>query len=294
MPAASKRPRRTRGSIDTLPSGALRVRVYAGRDPLTKRDHYLVEVVPPGPKAEAEAKRIRTRLLGQVDEQRSPRTRATVNQLMDRYLDVLDVEGTTRSAYLGYIDNHIRPQLGALQVGRVDAEVLDSFYANLRTCRKNCRGKKGIDHRTTWPHECHLVKHRRRSDHDCTALGCKTMDCPPHRCRPLAASTIRQIHWILSGAFSRAVRWRWITLNPIEQAMPPSAPPPKPDPPSAHEAALLAMQAWTDPDWGTLVPRSWPSRSSNGRATTATMTNSSRMTNSATARWALPLTLRGT
>ena len=31
-------------------------------------------------------------------EQRNPRTRATVNQLMDSYLDVVDVEVTTQTA----------------------------------------------------------------------------------------------------------------------------------------------------------------------------------------------------
>ncbi|MGH3702584.1 MAG: hypothetical protein ACRDQY_24685 [Pseudonocardiaceae bacterium] len=40
---------RTRGSIDELPSGALRVRVYAGRDPVSKRRHDLIEIIPPGP-----------------------------------------------------------------------------------------------------------------------------------------------------------------------------------------------------------------------------------------------------
>src|SRR5258707_742002 len=104
MAGSGQRSRRTRGSIDELPSGALRVRVYAGRDPLMKRDHYLIEVIPPGLKAAAEAEKVRTRLLSQVDEQRSPRTRATVNQLMDRYLEVLDVEETTRRSYIGYID----------------------------------------------------------------------------------------------------------------------------------------------------------------------------------------------
>jgi integrase len=34
--------------------------------------------------------------------------------------------------------------------------------------------------------------------------------CTQHVCRPLAGSTVRQIHWILSGAMDRAVRWRWI------------------------------------------------------------------------------------
>jgi integrase len=49
--------------IDELPSGALRVRVYSGTDPISKRRVYLTEVVPPGPKAGDEAGKVRTRLL---------------------------------------------------------------------------------------------------------------------------------------------------------------------------------------------------------------------------------------
>jgi integrase len=61
------------------------VRVYAGIDTVSKKKHYLTEVVPAGPKAAKKAERIRTRLLNQVDEKRSHAcTRATVNQLMDR------------------------------------------------------------------------------------------------------------------------------------------------------------------------------------------------------------------
>ena len=45
----SGRPRtgraRARGNIETLRSGALRVRVYAGIDPVTKKRHNLIEVV---------------------------------------------------------------------------------------------------------------------------------------------------------------------------------------------------------------------------------------------------------
>jgi integrase len=208
MTSPTKRKRRVRGGIDTLPSGAIRVRVYAGIDPMTKKPHYLSETVPAGPDAEALAEKTRTRFLSQVDEQRNPRTRATVNQLMDRYFDVIEVEKTTRDPYVRYTNKYIRPQLGALQVGRIDAEVLDSFYGQLRTCRDNCRGKKRIDHRTTSAHECRVVRHRRRTEHDCVELGCRVLECRPHSCRPLASSTIRQIHWILSGAFHRAKRWR--------------------------------------------------------------------------------------
>jgi integrase len=91
-----------------------------------------------------------TRLLGQADERRNPRTKATVNQLLDRYLEVLDVDQSTRTAHEGYIERHIRPVVGDLQAGRVDVEALDSFYAQLRRCRRRCRrgGRRLIDHRT--------------------------------------------------------------------------------------------------------------------------------------------------
>src|SRR5688500_12397097 len=42
-------PRRARGSISRLSSGSLRVRVYAGTDPVTGRQGYLSETVGPGP-----------------------------------------------------------------------------------------------------------------------------------------------------------------------------------------------------------------------------------------------------
>lgn len=72
---------------------------------------------------------------------------------MDRYLQVIDVEPSTRAPYERYIKRYIR-----LQVGRIDAEVLDSFYGRLRTCRADCRGAQGlVDHRTAAEHECRIV-----------------------------------------------------------------------------------------------------------------------------------------
>jgi integrase/DNA-binding transcriptional regulator YhcF (GntR family) len=57
----------------------------------------------------------------------------------------------------------------------------------------------------------------------------------------------------LSGAFRRAVRLRWLSVNPIDFAEPPAAPKANPRPPSAEEAARVVAEAWKDPDWGTLV-----------------------------------------
>lgn len=217
-----------------MASGALRVRVFAGRDPVTNRDHYVSRTVPPGKNAAREAERVRVRLLSQVDDGRSPRTTATVNQLLDRWLELVEVERTTRAGYVGKIDKHVRPTLGEVQVGRLNAEMIDSLYSQLRRCRQHCRGRPYTEHRVAGDHKC-------------------DGRCRPHECVPLSAGSIRVIHSILGGALKRAVRWGWIAVNPISQAEPPSVPKPDPHPPSADEAARIVNEAWQDPDWGALV-----------------------------------------
>jgi integrase/DNA-binding transcriptional regulator YhcF (GntR family) len=225
---------RSRGSIEKLPSGAYRVRVYGGVDPVTGRRHDLRETVPPGPRAAREAEKVRTRLLAQIDERRNPRTSATVAQLLDRHLKESRLGTNTTHTYRGLVDKHVLPFLGKQKVGSIEPDIVDSLYAELQRCREHCSRRGGTDHRTPRPHDC--------DDR-----------CRPHQCRPLAASSIRQIHWILSGAFRRAVRWRWIATNPLTQVEPPSQPPPTPRPPTAGEAAKILEAAWTDPDWGMLV-----------------------------------------
>jgi integrase len=126
---------RSRGEVETLPSGSLRVKVYAGKDPVTGRRHYLTEVVPAGPRAQRAAERVRTRLLAQVDERRKPRTKATVAQLVEKHLELVEVVPTTMSGYRGYLRLRIASLIGSVKVGALDADVLDSFYAELRRCR---------------------------------------------------------------------------------------------------------------------------------------------------------------
>jgi integrase len=60
------RRQRSRGNVEQLPSGALRVRIYAGIDPVTRKRHVLSQLVPPGPNAAVEAEKARVRLLNQI------------------------------------------------------------------------------------------------------------------------------------------------------------------------------------------------------------------------------------
>ena len=121
------------------------MKVYAGVDPLSGKRLYLTETVPAGLRALAEAKKVRTRLIGQIDEQRNPRTRATVNQLMDRYLDVVDVGVTTRGRYEGVIRLHVCPLLGELPVSGSRARQ-STPSTGLRSTRSTPRNRRGVTH----------------------------------------------------------------------------------------------------------------------------------------------------
>jgi integrase/DNA-binding transcriptional regulator YhcF (GntR family) len=231
---SARRARRQRGSIEELPSGALRVSVYAGTDPLTGRRHYLRESIPASPSAHAEAQKALHRLANQVDERRNPRTNSTVDQLLDRHFELAELEVNTLANYRSLAEKHIRPLIGSVKVGALDGDLFDSFYAELRRCRDHCGQRQRIEHRTDGPHQC---------DNRCKA----------HQCRPLSNGSIRYIHFILSGALKRAVRWRWIATNPIVQAVPPPQPKPNPQPPTAEQAARILSEAWQDPDWAMLI-----------------------------------------
>lgn len=137
--------------------------------------------------------------------------------------------------YRGYVRKHIGPLIGEVKVAVLDAEILDSFYAELRRCRDHCSGRRSeVQHRTPHEHRCNE--------------GCR-----PHVCWPLGVTTVRHMHFILSGAYRRAVRWKWVSVSPVTQAVPPAAPTPNPKSPSVADAARIVNEAWGDPDWGTLV-----------------------------------------
>ncbi|MFC7342038.1 tyrosine-type recombinase/integrase [Saccharopolyspora griseoalba] len=155
--------------------------------------------------------------------------------MLKRYLDqYFEGEPSTRQQYRDYVRKHIAPFIGEEPVGRIDADILDSLYAELRRCRDHCTNKRRVDHRTSRNHEC-------------------DERCRPHQCKPLGATAIRQIHYLLSGAYKRAVRWGWVSKNPTVDVDPPASPPADPSPPTADESARILTEAWQDEDWGSLL-----------------------------------------
>ena len=80
---------RSRGHIETLPSGSFRARVYAGIDPLTGKRRYLVETAP----NQKAAERALTKLQRQVDERKHPKSAITVREAIQQWLEVRRARG---------------------------------------------------------------------------------------------------------------------------------------------------------------------------------------------------------
>lgn len=227
---------RGRGRIEER-SGSLRVTVHAGSDPVTGKRVYLRETVR-GTDAAARrtAKRTLNRLVAEAEKARRPSSVVSLAHAIDEWLKVSEHEDSTRETYIGYIERTIRPALGSMAISKISVRHLESLYAELRRCRARCSGKPYIEHKADGKHDC------------------AEAECKPHKCKPMAASTVRQIHSIISGALSAAVRWDWLETNPARLAQRPRQKPPEPDPPSPAEAARLVDEAFRmDEDWGTLV-----------------------------------------
>jgi integrase len=236
-PISATRPEgRRRGRIEER-GDTLRVVVYAGLDPVTGRRSYRRETIQgTDDAAYKRAKRAVTRLSAEVDKLRSPTSSVSFSHAIDEWLRTADIETSTRDGYIGYIERVIRPVLGDTAVNKLSARDLETLYALLRRCRTRCDGRAFIEHTT-------------EDEHDCQKAECK-----PHKCNPMAASTVRQIHSIISSALNAAVRWEWIDSNPAKVAQRPKQKPPEPDPPSAADAARLIDRAFElSEDWGTLV-----------------------------------------
>jgi len=237
---------RQRGSIRRR-ARCYEVRVSAGEDPSSGERIVLVDSVAiegQGERAERaayrEAERLRTKLLSDADELKVARTKATVGALVERWMQQHEIDPTTRMTYESQIRMYILPAIGDVPLVlfvRDASQRLETLYGRLRKCRALCSGRPFVE------------KHAEEGKHDCATAGCKR-----HICKPYAASSVRSIHAILSGACSAAVRWGWISFNPMPSVRPPSKPRPNPRPPSSEQMALIVEAAWTaSAEWGLYV-----------------------------------------
>ena len=217
--------------------GRYQVRVFAGWDLVTGKRIDLTGSAAD----EAAALEMRDKFRREIAENRSARTNSTVGHLLREWLANHEAEESTLVAYRSLAEKFIIPALGDVpltRLTRAGSKSIERLYADLRRCRRRCAGNSFVEHHTVDGGGQHKCDRR----------------CKPHVCKPLAKSSLRQTHAVLSGALKAAVRWGWITTNPLAAVVAPQAARPRPNPPSPQQAAAIVEKAWsTDLDWGTFV-----------------------------------------
>jgi len=185
------------------------------------------------------------RLLAEADGGRFPDRHATAGQVLGKYLEVADLEVSTREAHEGYIRGTVGPVLGEVKIRQLGADSLDALYTALKKCSRLCGRLPRTEHYADGGHACDqrcgpLSDHRTARPHICDTR------CRLHACRPMKPGTILRIHSIISSALDLAVRYEWADRNVARNARPPHPRKREPDPPTPELAARLLNLVWAD------------------------------------------------
>jgi integrase len=197
------------GAVIRKRGTGLQVQVYAGRDPLTGRKRYVSQQVPGQTKASMrEAKQIEARLLEEIGAGRHKGSWSrTMAELLDRWLQWRPtVRPIAPTTVSSYRAAIDRYILPAL--GKLPVRQLDAATLDAFYARLRTGGGKDG--------------------------------------RALKASTVHEVHAVLSGALKQAVVWGWIGHNPAKQAAAPSVQKADVQPPQVEDAARLLSAASAD------------------------------------------------
>ncbi len=133
--------------------GRYQIRLFGGQDPVTGKQVMLTGSA----EDEDAAIKLRDKFRRQVAEATAARTSVTLGYLLDQWLADHQVEETTRTSYRVAIDKFIKPAVGDTSLTRLaqlGARPFEQLYAELRVCRRRCKGRTFIEHRTHREHKC--------------------------------------------------------------------------------------------------------------------------------------------
>jgi integrase len=213
-----------RGHLRERGKGTWELRVYLGRDPLTRRDRYKTRTFKGGKRAAQEA------LAGFVAEVAAGvSSEGTFGTLVERWCTVASVSKDwspkTIAETRRIIDTKLGPLL-PLPLDKVRTSTLDTFYATLRTNGGRCG---------------HVPAQRH---------GGQLCD----NGQPLAPATVRRIHVVVHAALEQGVAWEWLMFNPAAKASPGKVEQPEVVPAEVPQIlALVDAAERDDPDFATFL-----------------------------------------
>ena len=117
---------RLQGNIEVR-GDSLRIRVYAGPDPVTGKPVYLRETVRgTDDAARRTERRTLNRLVAEAEKARRPSSVVSLGHVLDEWLRVAEHEDSTRETYLGYIERTIKPALGSMSMTKLSVRHLET------------------------------------------------------------------------------------------------------------------------------------------------------------------------
>jgi hypothetical protein len=127
-------------------------------------------------------------MLVEADGGRFPDQHATLGQALGKYLEVADLEMSTREAHEGYVRRTIGPVLGDVKIRKLGADSLDALYTALKMCSRLCGRLPRTEHYADGEHLCdqraaRCVTTAPPGPHVCDAR------CRPHVCKPMKPAT---------------------------------------------------------------------------------------------------------